>query len=133
VNETPEVQVGVLAHALMETAESGKNDPRNPWSQRPYNGKRSESRWSQSNESQGNDHHANGAPERSRKSRPIWKDAQPETTHSHWGNPQPRTTRPITHEEERQRSRPHWAGQPVESAPEDGVSDELHSIFHVRE
>ncbi len=137
-NETPEVQVGVLAHALMGTPESAKSDPRNPWSQRPYNSKRGESRWSQSNGNQSNGNQSNGnpgngAPGTNHKSRPIWRDAQPETPRSHWGDAQPRTTRPVTSDEQRQRSQPLWTNQPSESASTDGTTDELRAIFHVRE
>ncbi|HLW00787.1 MAG TPA: O-antigen ligase family protein [Ktedonobacterales bacterium] len=47
--ETPEVQVGVLAHALIAPAEPASSSQRDPWSQRRNAGKQAGPRWGQSN------------------------------------------------------------------------------------
>lgn len=67
-NETPEVQVGVLAHALIAPTESARSSRRDPWSQRQKTGNGAEARWNQSN----------GAPGARHTSRPLAEAAQPQ-------------------------------------------------------
>ncbi len=99
-NESPEVQVGVLAHALVAPTESASASRRDPWSQRQNPGKRAESRWNQSSE-------AAGTGRRSRPlSRPLSGTAEPGRTYPFSDVAEPRRTRPLSDDAETRRSHP---------------------------
>ncbi|HEY7356188.1 MAG TPA: O-antigen ligase family protein [Ktedonobacterales bacterium] len=95
-NESPEVQVGVLAHVLIAPTEAASSSRRDPWSQRQTPGKRAEPRWNQSSAAAG----------ARRFSRPLSDDAKPRRSRPLSGSAEPRRTRPLSDDAEPRRTRP---------------------------
>ncbi len=136
--ETPEVQVGVLAHALMLPGEPANPPRRDPWSARQNPPKREEPRWSQHNGAYHNGGNSNGAPSNGatgwgHRSRPLAGPPSAHTSHPLAGSQQPPMSRPLAGASPPHRSRPLATGMSVSPASEDDFFDDLPWVKHTRE
>ncbi len=115
--ETPEVQVGVLAHALMAPAQPPASARRDPWSARQSGPRRDEPRWNAGSGAQ-----SNGATSWGRRSHPLAGGAAPTTSRPLADSPPSRTSRPLAGTPQPHRSRPLLGDQ--QDTPDD-FSDDL--------
>jgi hypothetical protein len=129
--ETPEVQVGMLAHALIAAPEA-PDTRRDPWSQQRQNqAKRAEARWGQNN-GHSNGNHQNGVSGMDHTSRPI-PDAKPRKSRPLSNAEEQRRSRPLSRAEEQHRSHPLMSDRSTTPASATNPYDELPWVTRSRE